>query len=95
MAQRGEAGLALGWATVASVIGRLVSAVVLILAAPHLAAVALEFGPIETFALILFGMTGIVPVSTGSVINLLTAGMIGVFLTTLGADPILGEMPFT
>lgn len=95
MAQQGEAGLALGWATVASVIGGLVSAVVLIFAAPQLAAFALEFGPIETFALILLGMTCIVSVSTGSVIKGLMAGMIGIFLSTVGGDPILGEMRFT
>lgn len=95
MAQRGEAGLALGWATIASVIGGLVSAVVLIFAAPQLAAFALEFGPIETFALILLGMTCIVSVSTGSVVKGLLAGMIGIFLSTVGGDPILGEMRFT
>jgi putative tricarboxylic transport membrane protein len=95
MAQRGEAGLALGWATIASVVGGLVSAVVLIFLAPQLAAVALEFGPIETFALILLGMTCIVSVSTGSVVKGLMAGMIGIFLSTVGGDPILGEMRFT
>ena len=95
MAKRGEAGLALGWATVASVIGGLVSAVVLIFAAPQLAAFALEFGPIETFALILLGMTCIVSVSTGSLVKGLMAGMIGIFLSTVGGDPILGEMRFT
>lgn len=57
MAQRGEAGKALGWATIASVVGGLTSAVMLIFAAPQLAAFALNFGPIETFALILLGLT--------------------------------------
>ena len=95
MAKRGAAGLALGWATVASVVGGLVSAVVLIFAAPQLAAFALEFGPIETFSLILLGMTCIVSVSTGSVIKGLLAGMVGIFLSTVGGDPILGEMRFT
>ena len=95
MAKRGAAGLALGWATVASVVGGLVSAVVLIFAAPQLAAFALEFGPIETFALILLGMTCIVSVSTGSVIKGLLAGTVGIFLSTVGGDPILGEMRFT
>lgn len=95
MAKRGEAGLALGWATIASVIGGLVSALVLIFAAPQLASFALEFGPIETFALILLGMTCIVSVSTGSVVKGLMAGMIGIFLSSVGGDPILGEMRFT
>ena len=95
MAQRGEAGLALGWATQASIVGGLVSAVVLIIAAPQLAAFALQFGPIETFALILLGMTCIVSVSTGSVVKGLLSGMIGIFLSLVGGDPIIGEFRFT
>ena len=91
MAQRGEAGKALGWATVASVIGGLASAVVLIFAAPQLAAFALNFGPIETFALILLGLTCIVSVSEGSLIKGLMAGFMGLFLSTVGGDPITGE----
>ncbi len=95
MAQRGEAGKALGWATIASVIGGLTSAVVLIFAAPQLAAFALNFGPIETFTLILLGLTCIVSVSEGSLIKGLIAGFIGLFLSTVGGDPITGEARFT
>ena len=79
MAQRGEAGLALGWATIASVVGGLVSALVLIFAAPQRAALALEFGPIETFALILLGMTGSCRLVTGAF-----AGPRAVFAETMG-----------
>ena len=95
MAQRGEAGKALGWATVASVVGGLTSAVVLIVAAPQLAAFALNFGPIETFALILLGLTCIVSVSEGSLLKGLIAGFVGIFLSTVGGDPITGEARFT
>jgi putative tricarboxylic transport membrane protein len=95
MAQRGEAGLALGWSTVASTIGGLASAVVLLLAAPQLAALALNFGPIETFALILLGLTCIVSVSEGSLVKGLVAGTIGLFLGCVGGDPITGEARFT
>ncbi|MFK7731943.1 MAG: tripartite tricarboxylate transporter permease [Pseudomonadales bacterium] len=95
MAQRGEAGKALGWATIASVIGGLVSAIVLIFAAPQLAAFALNFGPIETFALILMGLTCIVSVSEGSLIKGLIAGFLGIFLSTVGGDPLTGEARFT
>jgi len=95
MAQRGEAGKALGWSTIASVIGGLVSSVVLILAAPQLAAFALNFGPIETFALILLGLTCIVSVSEGSLSKGLIAGFLGLFLSTVGGDPITGEARFT
>lgn len=95
MAQRGEAGKALGWATVASVTGGLASALLLIFAAPQLAAFALNFGPIETFALVLLGLTCIVSVSEGSLIKGLLAGMIGLFLASVGGDPITGEARFT
>lgn len=95
MSQRGEAGLALGWSTIASVVGGLASSVLLIFAAPQLAAFALNFGPIETFALIMLGMTCIVSVSEGSVVKGLLAGSIGVFLSTVGGDPITGEARFT
>ncbi|MEO0762014.1 MAG: tripartite tricarboxylate transporter permease, partial [Pseudomonadota bacterium] len=95
MAQRGQAGEALGWATVASVVGGLVSAVVLLLAAPQLAALALNFGPIETFALVLLGMTCIVSVSSGSLVKGLLAGAIGILLASVGGDPITGQPRFT
>ena len=95
MSQRGEAGLALGWSTVSSVLGGIASSILLILAAPQLAAFALNFGPIETFTLILLGMTCIVSVSEGSVFKGLLAGAIGIFLATVGGDPITGEARFT
>jgi putative tricarboxylic transport membrane protein len=95
MAQRGEAGVALGWATIASVCGGLASALLLLFAAPQLAAFALNFGPIETFALVLLGLTCIVSVSEGSLIKGLLAGMIGLFLSCVGGDPITGEARFT
>jgi hypothetical protein len=82
---------ALGWATIALVIGGLVSAVVLLLAAPQLAAFALNFGPIETFALVFLGMTCIVSVSSGSLVKGLLAGSIGIFLASVGGDPVTGQ----
>lgn len=94
MAQRGEADLALGWATVASVIGGLFSIAVLMIAAPQLAAFALGFGPIETFALICLALTCIATVSRGSVTKGLFAGVLGLFLATVGSDPVTGDIRF-
>jgi len=95
MAQRGEAGRALGWATVASVVGGLISVVLLIIAAPQLAALALNFGPIETFGLLLLGLTCIVAVSSGDMIKGLIAGVLGLLLAMVGGDPITGAPRFT
>lgn len=94
MAVRGEADLALGWATAASVFGGLFSLVVLVLAAPQLAAVALSFGPVETFALLVFSLTCIAWVSRESVVKGLLAGTIGLFLAVVGPDPMSGDIRF-
>ncbi|MDX6752412.1 tripartite tricarboxylate transporter permease [Geminicoccaceae bacterium 1502E] len=95
MTRRGEADLALGWATMASLIGGLFSTVVLIIAAPQLARVALRFGPIETFALICLALTCIAGVSRGSMIKGILAGLLGLFLATVGTDPMTGSVRFT
>ena len=57
LAQRGEAGRALGIAVIASTFGGIVSVIVLCFAAPLLARVAYEFRPPEYFALTIFGLS--------------------------------------
>jgi len=63
MAERGEAGRALGMALYASCTADLMSNLALILFAGWLASFALSFGPPEFFALILFSLTIIAGVS--------------------------------
>jgi putative tricarboxylic transport membrane protein len=94
MAQKGMADRALGWASSASVFGGLFSCVVFIVFGPQLARVALKFGPVETFALILMALTCIANVSKGSMLKGLFAGCLGIFLSTVGQDPIIGDMRF-
>ena len=94
MVEQGKADHALGWTTSSSVIGGLFSCIVLILAAPQLAAIALKFGPIETFALITMAMTCIAAISRGSMIKGLLAGIIGLACATVGADPVTGDLRF-
>ncbi|WP_372799942.1 tripartite tricarboxylate transporter permease [Paracoccus seriniphilus] len=95
MAQRGEAGLALGWATVSSVLGGLISCVVLILAAPQLARFATSFGSVEIFALILLALTCIAAVSHGNTAKGLLMGAVGLSLALVGTDPVTGAARFT
>jgi putative tricarboxylic transport membrane protein len=94
MAMKGEAGKALGMATIASAIGGLFSAVVLATLAPQLAAMALRFGPAEYFSLALFGLTIIASLS-GDIVKGTIAGMLGVLLSCVGADPISGAARYT
>ena len=95
MAQRGEAGEALGWSTAASVLGGLLSCIVLILAAPQLARFATRFGSVEVFALILLALTCIAAVSRGSMIKGLAMGAAGLFVALIGTDPVTGAARFT
>jgi putative tricarboxylic transport membrane protein len=95
MAQRGDAPLALGWVTVGSALGGIFSATVLMFAAPQLASLALEFGVVETFALILFSLTTIAWVSAGNPLKGLLAGIVGLGLSTVGIDEMSGTSRYT
>ena len=95
MAQKGEAAAALGWVTVASTLGGLFSATILVLAAPQLAALAIKFGVIEIFALIVFSLTTIAWVSAGNPLKGLLAGIFGLTLSTVGIDEMSGVTRFT
>ncbi|MEA5096503.1 MAG: tripartite tricarboxylate transporter permease [Sedimentibacter saalensis] len=95
MAQKGEARLALGTATLSSAIGGIFSVIVLALFAPFLAKQALRFGPPEYFALAFFGLTIIVSLSENNMIKGLISGVFGLLLATIGMDPVEGAMRFT
>ena len=86
MAQRGEAGRALGIAVVASTIGGIFSVIALAISAPLLARVAYEFRPPEYFALTLFGLSMLASISAGGAVKNLIGGLFGVWLATIGAD---------
>jgi len=88
MAQKGKAIEALGFATISSFIGGIFSVVVLSVAAPALAKVALEFGPAEYFGVMVFGITIVSSISANNLIKGLLAGVLGMFLGTIGYDPI-------
>ncbi|MEI2387929.1 tripartite tricarboxylate transporter permease [Breoghania sp. JC706] len=94
MAQKGEAGKALGMATIASTIGGLVAAVVLAALAPQLASIALQFGAPEYFALALFGLTIIASLS-GDLLKGAISGLLGILISCVGADPISGVLRYT
>ena len=95
MAQRGEAGRALGMAAIASVIGGIFSLIVFIIAAPLLAAIALSFRPQEYFALTLFGLSMLAAISGKSALRNLIAGAFGVLVSTVGIHLVTGVERFT
>lgn len=92
MMQQGRGDEALGWATVASTIGGLLSVLVLIVAAPALARLGLKFGPVEYFALGLFALTCVVSVAKENLLKGGLACLIGLMAATIGQDPLTGDV---
>jgi putative tricarboxylic transport membrane protein len=95
MARKGRAGPALGMSAFGSFIGGTLSVIGLMLLAPFLVQVALKFGPPEFFSLAIFGLTMIGYIGSGSLIKALQMGTIGLFLSTIGMDPVGGVIRFT
>ena len=86
LAQKGEAGRALGMATVSSTVGGIFSVIILVFFAPLLAKLAYEFGQPEYFALAIFGLTMLASIGEGSPIKNLIAGAFGILISTIGKD---------
>lgn len=95
MAQRGEAGKALGISLVCSALGGLVSAFAMGLLAPQLSAVALKFGPGELFAVSFLGLSVLSCLDSGNIVKTLISGLIGLWMACIGMDPLLGIPRFT
>lgn len=95
LAQRGEAGRALGMAVVASTVGGVFSVVCLMLAAPLLARAAYNFSPPEYFALTLFGLSMLASIGDGSALKNLIAGGFGIFFAIVGVDNLTTVERFT
>lgn len=95
MAARGEAGKALGISLVTSAIGGIMAAVAMFLLAPQLASVALKFGPSELFAVSFLGLSVLTCLDGGNVVQTIISGLIGLWLATIGIDPLMGFARFT
>lgn len=95
MAQRGEAGKALGVSLVCSAFGGMVAAFAMALISPQLSAVALKFGPSELFAVSFLGLSVLTCLDSGNIVKTIISGLIGLWLSTIGMDPMLGLARFT
>jgi len=95
MAEKGEAGKALGAGIFYSFLGGWFSFLVLFFIAPPLADIALKFGPPEYFSIAIFSLTLIASLSTGSTIKGLMSGIVGLLLSCVGTAPIDAFPRFT
>jgi putative tricarboxylic transport membrane protein len=88
MAQRGEAGMAIGLSTVMSFIGGFVGIFVLAVAAPFVADFALRFQPRDYMLLALLGILLVGSLSQGSLVKGIFAGALGLVIGAVGRDPL-------
>jgi putative tricarboxylic transport membrane protein len=95
MARRGRAGPALATAAIGSFIAGTVGTLVLVLFAPPLARVALEFGAPEYFSLVVLGLIASTALARGSMVKALAMIALGVLLGTVGQDIYTGQPRFT
>jgi putative tricarboxylic transport membrane protein len=86
MAQKGRAGAALAIAAIASFIAGTVATFLMALFGPLLAKIALQFGPVEYFSLMLLGLVAAITLASGSLIKAVVMILVGVFLGLAGID---------
>jgi putative tricarboxylic transport membrane protein len=95
MCKKGLAGSAMAMSLFSSFVGGLFGCIVMIFMSPLISGFALQFGPVEYFALAIFGLSVIISISGRSVVKGVMVGMFGLLLSAMGLDPISGYPRFT
>jgi len=95
MSRKGEPGRAVWLGVWASFFGGLLGGAFLILVTGPLAAIALEFGPWEYFSLFVLAMAMVAGLAESSMTKGLVSTAIGLLITVVGTDPIMGVPRFT
>lgn len=95
MAKRGYPQSALRYALFSSVAGALIASVLLFTLITPASRLALAFGSPEIFALILFSMTLVTYISGANLAKGLLAAGAGMFIGSIGLDPVVGTPRFT
>jgi putative tricarboxylic transport membrane protein len=95
MARQGRAGPALGIAAIGSFFAGCVATLLISIAAPPLAAIALNFGPADYFSLMVCGLIAAVVLARGSVVKAIGMVVLGLLLGLSGSDVNSGLRRFT
>ncbi|MGD1924893.1 MAG: tripartite tricarboxylate transporter permease [Paracoccaceae bacterium] len=90
LARKGEPGFALGLGVWSSFCGGMISAVMLVLFAPQLARVGLEFQPWDFFMLVIFALTVTASLAGENLVKGLIAGALGLLVRAVGEDEAVG-----
>lgn len=96
LSQRGESGLAIGYATVYSVFGGLLGIAVLATASPLISSIALEFAPRDYFLIMLLGMLLVSSLGSTDYMpkSIFVAGL-GIIIGLVGMDSLTATDRFT
>ncbi len=95
MARQGRAGAALAIAAVGSFVGGSVATIALAIVAIPLAKLALGFGPVEFFALMVMGLFLVIGLAGKNLAAALLMTVFGLLLAMIGIDPVRGAPRFT
>ena len=95
MARRGRAGPALAVAAIGSFVAGCFATLVIAVAAPALAEVALKFGPAEYFSLMVLGLICATVLAHGSVVKAIIMILTGLLVGIVGTDVNSGTLRFT
>ncbi len=95
LSQKGRSGLGLGLCVITSAIGGVFGTLVLMVAAPQLAEVSLNFTSFEYFWLALLGLSAAIMLGTGSIVKSVMALCLGLLISSVGLDTSSGYPRFT
>jgi putative tricarboxylic transport membrane protein len=95
MAQKGEAGRALGASLMSSMLGGVLGAIFMAMVIPVLRPLVLSFGPPEFFMMAIMGLAFISLMSGDSILRGLMAGGMGLVISFVGMDPQTGVVRFS
>ncbi|HME46164.1 MAG TPA: tripartite tricarboxylate transporter permease [Syntrophorhabdales bacterium] len=95
MARKGRAGPALGISAMGSFIAGTLSLFGLLFMAPTVADLAIRLGPAENFSLMVMGIAIVTFLARGSMVKALLMAAFGLFLGSIGTDPITAKVRFT
>src|SRR5690349_24584557 len=95
VARQGRAGAALAIAALGSFFAGCVATLVIAVAAPPLAELALKFGPSEYFSLMVFGLIAATVLAHGSLVKAIAMVVWGLLFGLIGTDVNSGVLRFT